>query len=85
MARLLIDYGCEVNTLSMTGESPLHIAVQRGRFDCAMVLLTHGAKANAKGKDGNTPLHLAMKVGGLFGRVKGHRGRGGGPCLCSFD
>lgn len=63
MAQLLMEYGCEVNTLSMTGESALHIAVQRGRFDCAMVLLTHGARTNTKGKDGNTPLHLAMKVG----------------------
>ncbi|XP_061495092.1 85/88 kDa calcium-independent phospholipase A2 isoform X2 [Rhineura floridana] len=61
MTRLLIDYGCEVNTLSATGESALHIAVRRGRFDCTMVLLTHGAMANTKGKDGSTPLHLAMK------------------------
>nr|XP_060633015.1 85/88 kDa calcium-independent phospholipase A2 isoform X1 [Anolis sagrei ordinatus]XP_060633016.1 85/88 kDa calcium-independent phospholipase A2 isoform X1 [Anolis sagrei ordinatus]XP_060633017.1 85/88 kDa calcium-independent phospholipase A2 isoform X1 [Anolis sagrei ordinatus]XP_060633018.1 85/88 kDa calcium-independent phospholipase A2 isoform X1 [Anolis sagrei ordinatus] len=61
MTRLLIEYGCEVNTLSATGDSALHIAVRRGRFDCVMVLLTHGAKTNSKGKDGNTPLHLAMQ------------------------
>ncbi|XP_015274677.1 PREDICTED: 85/88 kDa calcium-independent phospholipase A2 [Gekko japonicus] len=66
MAQLLIEYGCEVNTLSVTGESALHIAVQRGRFDCAMVLLTHGAGTNMKGKDGNTPLHLAMKQDHLY-------------------
>ncbi|XP_063164384.1 85/88 kDa calcium-independent phospholipase A2 isoform X2 [Candoia aspera] len=61
MTRLLIEFGCEVNTLSATGESALHIAVRRGRFDCTMVLLTHGAMPNTKGKDGNTPLHLAMQ------------------------
>ncbi|KAH0616893.1 hypothetical protein JD844_028348 [Phrynosoma platyrhinos] len=61
MTRLLIEYGCEVNALSATGESALHIAVRRGRFDCVMVLLTHGAITNSKGKDGNTPLHLAMQ------------------------
>ncbi|XP_007433520.2 85/88 kDa calcium-independent phospholipase A2, partial [Python bivittatus] len=61
MTRLLIEFGCEVNILSATGESALHIAVRRGRFDCTMVLLTHGAMPNTKEKDGNTPLHLAMQ------------------------
>uniref|UniRef100_A0A8D0GVY5 phospholipase A2 n=1 Tax=Sphenodon punctatus TaxID=8508 RepID=A0A8D0GVY5_SPHPU len=61
MTRLLIEYGCDVNTLSKTAESALHIAVKRGRFDSAMVLLIHGACTNGKGLDGNTPLHLAMK------------------------
>ncbi|KFU83589.1 85 kDa calcium-independent phospholipase A2 [Chaetura pelagica] len=61
MTRLLLEYGSEVNSTSRTADMALHIAVQRGRFDCAMVLLTHGACTNARGQDGNTPLHLAMK------------------------
>lgn len=60
---MLIEYGCEVNALSASGESALHIAVRRGRFDSTMVLLTHGAMPNTKEKNGNTPLHLAMQVG----------------------
>lgn len=62
MCRMLLEYGCEVNYLSKTGESALHILTKRGRFEAAMVLLTHGANANLKGQEGNTALHLAMKV-----------------------
>ncbi|KAL7833987.1 hypothetical protein AOLI_G00289470 [Acnodon oligacanthus] len=62
MSRLLLDRGCNVNYLSKTGESPLHILTKRGRFEAAMTLLTHGADPNIKGEDGNTALHLAMKL-----------------------
>ncbi|XP_061576461.1 85/88 kDa calcium-independent phospholipase A2 isoform X2 [Cololabis saira] len=62
MCRLLLECGCEINYLSKTGESALHILTKKGRFDAAMVLLTHGANANLKGQDGNTALHLAMKL-----------------------
>nr|XP_055073990.1 85/88 kDa calcium-independent phospholipase A2 isoform X2 [Misgurnus anguillicaudatus] len=62
MSRLLLDRGCNVNYLSKTGESPLHILTKRGRFEAAMTLLTHGADPNIKGQDGNTALHLAMKL-----------------------
>lgn len=72
MTRLLLEYGSEVNVTSGTADTALHIAVKRGRFDCAMVLLTHGAHANARDQDGNTPLHLAMKVSFLQ-RLLGRR------------
>ncbi|XP_075039065.1 85/88 kDa calcium-independent phospholipase A2 isoform X4 [Mixophyes fleayi] len=61
MALLLLDHGSNVNSISRTLETPLHIMVKRDRFDCAMILLTHGADPNSKGEHGNTPLHLAMK------------------------
>uniref|UniRef100_A0A3Q2PAL4 phospholipase A2 n=1 Tax=Fundulus heteroclitus TaxID=8078 RepID=A0A3Q2PAL4_FUNHE len=62
MCRMLLDRGCEINYLSKTGESALHILTRKGRFEAAMVLLTHGANANLRGQDGNTALHLAMKM-----------------------
>ncbi|KAB0387864.1 hypothetical protein FD755_002820 [Muntiacus reevesi] len=60
MARLLLKRGCDVNGTSSAGNTALHVAVMRNRFDCVMVLLTHGANADARGEHGNTPLHLAM-------------------------
>nr|XP_031527588.1 85/88 kDa calcium-independent phospholipase A2 isoform X3 [Vicugna pacos] len=60
MARLLLKRGCDVNSTSSAGNTALHVAVMRNRFDCVMVLLTHGANADARGEHGNTPLHLAM-------------------------
>ncbi|XP_024914176.1 85/88 kDa calcium-independent phospholipase A2 isoform X2 [Cynoglossus semilaevis] len=62
MCHVLLAHGCEINYLSKTGESALHILTKKGRFEAAMVLLTHGANANLKGQDGNTALHLAMKM-----------------------
>ncbi|KAL1005708.1 hypothetical protein UPYG_G00062670 [Umbra pygmaea] len=62
ICRMLLDNKCEVNYLSKTGESPLHILTRRGRFEASMVLLTHGANPNLRGMDGNTSLHLAMKM-----------------------
>ncbi|XP_054941279.1 85/88 kDa calcium-independent phospholipase A2 isoform X7 [Physeter macrocephalus] len=60
MARLLLKRGCDVNGTSSVGNTALHVAVMRNRFDCVIVLLTHGANAEARGEHGNTPLHLAM-------------------------
>lgn len=62
MARMLLKRGCDVDSTSASGNTALHVAVMRNRFDCVMVLLTYGANAGARGEQGNTPLHLAMSV-----------------------
>lgn len=59
---MLLKRGCDVDSTSASGNTALHIAVMRSRFDCVMVLLTYGANAGARGENGNTPLHLAMSV-----------------------
>ncbi|XP_055459012.1 85/88 kDa calcium-independent phospholipase A2 isoform X1 [Psammomys obesus] len=65
MARMLLKRGCDVDSTSAAGNTPLHVAVMRNRFDCVMVLLTYGANAGARGEHGNTPLHLAMSKDNL--------------------
>ncbi|KFO36683.1 85/88 kDa calcium-independent phospholipase A2 isoform X1 [Fukomys damarensis] len=60
MARVLLKRACDVDSTSASGNTALHVAVMRNRFDCVMVLLTHGASADVHGEHGNTPLHLAM-------------------------
>ncbi|XP_037702479.1 85/88 kDa calcium-independent phospholipase A2 isoform X3 [Choloepus didactylus] len=60
MARMLLKRGCDVDSTSFAGNTALHVAVMRNRFDCVMALLTHGANADARGEHGSTPLHLAM-------------------------
>ncbi|XP_006890272.1 PREDICTED: 85/88 kDa calcium-independent phospholipase A2 [Elephantulus edwardii] len=62
MARMLLKRGCDVNSTSSEGNTALHVAVMRNRFECVMVLLTYGAHADARGQHGNTPLHLAMST-----------------------
>ncbi|ERE85133.1 calcium-independent phospholipase A2-like protein, partial [Cricetulus griseus] len=60
MARMLLKRGCDVDSTSAAGNTALHVAVMRNRFDCVMVLLTYGANAGTPGEHGNTPLHLAI-------------------------
>ena len=72
MTRMLLDRGCNVNYLSKTGESPLHIMTKKDRFEAAMVLLTHGGDPNILGPDGNTALHLAMKVHAVWLQMPGN-------------
>ncbi|XP_052604282.1 85/88 kDa calcium-independent phospholipase A2 isoform X1 [Peromyscus californicus insignis] len=65
MARMLLKRGCDVDSTSTAGNTALHVAVMRNRFDCVMVLLTYGANAGFRGENGNTPLHLAMSKDNL--------------------
>jgi hypothetical protein len=64
IARLLIDSGADVNTLS--GDrlySPLMDAAQKGDLAMAELLLEHGAKPDLKSKDGQTALVICAGRG----------------------
>lgn len=45
------------------GQTPLHLAAQKGYTKVMQILLNHGAKIDAQDRDGNTPLHDASLNG----------------------
>jgi len=49
----------------VTGETPLHVAAEKGHVEIARLLLEHGADPNARDMYGVTPLHLATYWGHL--------------------
>lgn len=43
------------------GYTPLHMAVEYGRADTAVMLLSYGADLHARDANGSTPVHLALE------------------------
>lgn len=59
-ARLLIDYGTNVNAYCDSLGTPLHVAVTQGHFETTRVLLERGANANAQSFEVGTVLNTAI-------------------------
>ncbi|WP_082707018.1 ankyrin repeat domain-containing protein [Pseudomonas sp. EpS/L25] len=63
----LPEYSCiecnDVNSLSLFGDRPIHIAATRGDVDALKLLLDYGANIDCKGEHGCTPLHFAVEQG----------------------
>ena len=60
-ARSLLEHGAEVDKRDKPNQTPLLLAMVRGRFKLAQIFLEHGANANIESKDGKTPLDLLAK------------------------
>ena len=58
----MCQLGCDINTHSDTGHTPLHVMLQKDRRDCIMELLIFGADTRKIDNCGNTPLHIAVQV-----------------------
>jgi ankyrin repeat protein len=61
MTRLLLDRGANVNAQDDNLFTPLHVAVQYGRFQVAEVLLEHDLDLHLKNNIGKTPLQVALE------------------------
>jgi hypothetical protein len=58
---LVEEYGADVNARSkITGETPLHIAVDQRKVELAKTLIFSGASVNVETKGRKTPLSLAV-------------------------
>ncbi len=64
MVQSLLEQGYSPDIRDDFGQTPLHVAVFRGKPETVAVLVRYGADVNAADKDGVTPLKLALNLGG---------------------
>lgn len=64
---LALKKGCDVDALSSTSQTPLHISISRGHLACALVLLDAGASPSALDEERRCAMHLAMQYSGGLG------------------
>ncbi|MEG4228888.1 ankyrin repeat domain-containing protein [Microcoleus sp. N9_B2] len=58
-ALLMLD----INAIDQSGDTPLHLAVDRGSQDIAELLIANGARVNVRNAKGQTPLYRAIAIG----------------------
>merc|ERR1712048_1311125 len=62
MVRALLEMKADPSKpTGQSGETPLHIAARKGRFEAARILLEHGVSADTEDHVGYTPLYVAEK------------------------
>src|SRR6185295_5644591 len=61
--RLCIEHGADVDAFNATGQTAVHLAVQKGANAIVRYLAEKGAKLDLRNKQGRTPMDLALGVG----------------------
>ena len=59
-AKVLLEYGADINSTDAKGKSPLHLAVEEGHEEMIGLLLKYGADINLVDKNGWTPSAQAL-------------------------
>lgn len=59
----LLNHGADVNSINLSGESALHLAVCDGHSSLSQVLLERGADITLKDRNGLAPLSIASQCG----------------------
>jgi calcium-independent phospholipase A2 len=62
----LVELGCMIDARNFSGQTALHVMVQRDRFECVVALLSCGADPNLVDSTGNSPLHIACSSASLL-------------------
>ena len=56
----LLSINADPNVRDSDGQTPLHLAAERGQKEAVKLLLDHGANTNLQANDGDTPLHRSL-------------------------
>ena len=57
---MLLAYGANPDKASKKGDTPLHLAIEKGNSTCVHKLLAHGANPNIRNQSGQTALEAAQ-------------------------
>jgi ankyrin repeat protein len=61
--RIIIDLGARVSSVDLDGKTPLHLALERDKWDHAKLLADGGANVFAVAGNGKTPAEIAIAKG----------------------
>ena len=68
-ARVILEFGADVNETDLNGVAPIHTAAQRNLSKLVRLLAEHGADLNLENGAGRTPLQLADAAAAGIGRA----------------
>lgn len=62
----LVSAGADVRAVNHAGDTPCHIAAEKGHDKIVEILIAAGADVNAIDKNRSTPCHLQLRTGSMI-------------------